>query len=271
MLPFSREIPGRRWLGFVPNPDEKASSPLTLPIALLAIAGLGILAVSGGAQHPATDAPPPSSAASAAAARLGAAQAAGSSSEAEPAATADPVDDAPDAPAVEAASVATPEAAGPSSDAAAVDGEPEPPPAPEADPEPAPKPEPKPPKPLSATAQKRAERAAVRLRGAMKGDRVKASRESFAVLDHDGETSWADAKAYCAGLNVDGVGGWKLPTRGEARELQRGRAIQRGAYWTRQRAKFDDSIYVHDTRTRRSSAWLEEEIAGVVCVQPRPR
>ena len=284
VLPFTREIPGRRWLGFVPNPGQKASSPLTVPIALLAVLCLGVLVASGGKQEHAEEGPPPSSAA-AAAARMGAAQASGDGTpadaakpepEPEPEAPADPSPAEPanavpptgEAPAAD-------EAAKPATDATpdgtAPTASPEPQPEPEAQPEPRPKREPAPPKPLSAAAQKRAERAAPRLRAAISSNRVKKSRENFVVAEQTDETSWTDAKAHCAGLSVDGVGGWKLPTRGEAREIQRGGAIKSGAYWTRQRAKFEDSIYVHDTRTRRSSAWLEEEIANVVCVQPRPR
>lgn len=273
VLPFTREVPVRRWFGFVPNPDETSGSPLTVPLVVLTALGIGILAFSGGATKVEHDAMPPSSAA---AARHGSAtmtskedaddasvgRASGAQSDDAPthvdASTAP--NDAPD-PSGDVPQLASPAIAKPASTASDVVEEPQRAPKPKREP-----------KPLSAAAQRRAERAATKLRDAIASSRVVASPENFVVVSANGDASWNDATTTCAALNIDGVQGWKLPSRGEARELQRGRALRAGAYWTRQRAaKHDDSIYVHDTRTRRSAPWLDVEIAGVVCVQPRPR
>lgn len=286
MLPFTRETPARIWLGFVNEADEQPASMLTTRILpVLALAGVGLLVLSGGKQEHEDAAPPPSSAA---AARMKLAAAGGA--KAEPAeAPAEEPEEAPAAvpPPTDAPDVAAepgqptedqpaPAADAPPAEASASDASP--PETATAEPEPKPEPiakpkrEPKPPKPLSPGAARRAARAATGLRSALKDGRVKASRENFAVVSADGdEVGWSDAKAACAGVNVDGVGGWRLPSRGEAREIQRGKAAPRDAYWTRQRGPHDDTIYVHDPRTRRSSPWLDQEIASVVCVQPKPR
>ncbi len=128
------------------------------------------------------------------------------------------------------------------------------------------------PKPLSPGAARRASRAARALRGALGDGRVAASPENFARVTASGdELGWEEAKSTCANLEVDGVAGWSLPSRGQAREIHRGKAAPRSAYWTRQRGPHGDTIYVYDPRTRRASPWLDQEIASVVCVQPRPR
>lgn len=276
VLPFTREIPARQWLGFVHEEDSRGSSVLmSRVLPSLAVAGVVLLVVSGGKQHHEPEAPPASSAAAARAkvasvAGAGAGQSADPPSEPAPAkpesAPAEP--EPPEAPDT-AAPAATP--AAPPTPAA------EPPPEPKPEPKPEPTPEPKPkkvrePKPLSPAAARRATRAAAGLRGAVASGQVKRSRENFAVTTAGGdEMGWDEAKATCSSLSVDGVGGWKLPSRGDAREIHRGNAATRGAYWTRQRGPHDDTIYVYDPRTRRSSPWLDQEIASVVCVQPRPR
>lgn len=254
------------WLGFVNEADDQpASTLMTRVLPVLALAGVGLLVISGGKQEHAEAAPPPSSAA---AARMTLAAAGGSKKT---------DDDAPEEDAAEAAPAAVPEpqpeepAAEPD-EAPTVEAAPADAPPPEPEPLAKPKREPKPPKPLSPAAARKAARAASGLRSALKDGRVKASNENFAMVTADGEeTGWDDAKAACGGLDVDGVGGWRLPSRGEAREIQRGKAAPRDAYWTRQRGPHDDTIYVHDPRTRRSSPWLDQEIASVVCVQPKPR
>lgn len=267
VLPFTRETPARVWLGFVSEADDQpASTLMTRVLPVLALAGVGLLVLSGGKQEHAEAAPPPSSAA---AARMTLAAAGGSKTAEDDTAEEDAAEATPAAvpqPQPEEPATAEPDAA-PTVDAAPAEAPP-----PEPKPVAKPKREPKPPKPLSPAAARKAARAASGLRGALKDGRVKASNENFAVVTADGEeTGWDDAKAACGGLDVDGVRGWRLPSRGEAREIQRGKAAPRDAYWTRQRGPHDDTIYVHDPRTRRSSPWLDQEIASVVCVQPKPR
>lgn len=286
MLPFTRETPARTWLGFVNEADEQPASTLTTRVLpVLALAGVALLVFSGGKQEHTEHAPPPSSAA---AARMKlAADSGATKAEDELVAKDEPVAEDPD-PVATPATVAEPVegqplanppplAQGEPSEAQAPDAQPPEaaptapaPPPPE--PATAPKRPRKPPKPLSPAAARRAARAASGLRSALKDGRVKASNENFAVVSANGdETGWGDAKAACSGLDIDGIRGWRLPSRGEAREIQRGKAAPRDAYWTRQRGPHDDTIYVHDPRTRRSSPWLDQEVASVVCVQPKPR
>ena len=275
MLPFTRETPGRVWLGFVDEADAQKASVLTsrvLPV--LAVAGVAALVLSGGKQSHAPQTPPPSSAA-AARMQVAAAGAAGSDVPDSTAPTPEPEPTPPPAEKAEPANV-EPAAAAPVESSAVAQPAPATEatpaePAPQAQP-PKPKRQPKPPKPLSPSAAKKASRAAAGLRSAIAAGRVKASRDNFAATSVDGdEVGWDEAKAACSGLDVDGVGGWRLPSRGEAREIHRGGATGKAAYWTRQRGPHDDTIYVYDPRTRRSSPWLDQEIASVVCVQPRPR
>jgi hypothetical protein len=74
-------------------------------------------------------------------------------------------------------------------------------------------------------------------------------------------------------MMVDGVGGWRLASRGELRDLGRARLLASGmAYWSRSGAADPDAAYVFNTRTRRSAVRLKQEpTAATVCVQPRPR
>lgn len=257
VLPFTRETPARTWLGFVNEADDQpASTLMTRVLPVLSLAGVGLLVLSGGKQ-PHEDTPPPSSAA---AARMSLAAAADAPKSPDAAQDEAPQVEAPEAP-VRPAPVAPEQP-----DASILT----PPPAPAVAAKP--KRAPKPPKPLSAAAARRAARAASGLRSALADGRVKASRESFATLSGGGEEAgWNDAKAACSSLQIDGVGGWRLPSRGEAREIQRGKAAPSEAFWTRQRGPHGDTIYVHDPRTRRSAPWLDQEIARVVCVQPKPR
>jgi hypothetical protein len=46
------------------------------------------------------------------------------------------------------------------------------------------------------------------------------------------QTHWADAHTYCEGLEIDGVGGWRLPTAGEFRTLGSSNMIDRRIYWS---------------------------------------
>ena len=263
MLPFTRETPDRVWLGFVNEADDRpASLLLHRVVPILAVAGVVLLALSGGKQGHEEQAPPPSSAA-AARARMAVAGASA------PSRVEDEVTPN-EAPGEEAAPAGAEPAIGP--EPAPPDTEPAPAPEPERQPAPRPQRAPEPPTPLSPAAAKKAAHAASGLKRALAEGRARASREHFTVVALEGEdVGWEDAKAACSSLVVDGIGGWHLPTRGEAREIDRGHAAPRGAYWTRQRGHHDDTIFVHDTRTHRSSAWLEQEIAVTVCVQPKPR
>lgn len=260
MLQFTRETPDRLWLGFVDEAEAQTASVLTTRVLpVLVVACVAALVLSGGKQNAEPEAPPPSSAA---AARM---QVAAVS-------TQETLDADAEATEVQPAATAVPPA-DPQPDPVAAAAGPEPLVAPAAAPEPAPRPKiVRQPKPLSPAAARRAARAARALRGALADGRVLASPENFALATADGdELGWTDAKSACASLQVDGHGGWSLPSRGQAREIHRGKASPRVAYWTRQPGPHGDTIYVYDPRTRRSSPWLDQEIASVVCVQPRPR
>lgn len=250
MLPFTRETPARVWLGFVDEAQTQAASLLTSwVIPALVLVSAAVLIVTGGKRHNEPQDPPPSSAA-----RIHVATAVASNkgaSERVHAKTAPPIGQTlpPEEP--EPATTVPEET--PSSS----------------------KPQRLPqrlPKPLSPTAARKATRAARGLRDALSEGRARASRENFTIVALDGEeTHWTDASDTCRGLQIDGVSGWRLPTRGEAREIDRGHAAPRSAYWTRQHGRHDDTIYVYDPRTHRSAPWLDQEIASVVCVQPKPR
>lgn len=267
MLPFTRETPDRLWLGFVDEAEAKSASVLaTRVLPVLVIASIAALVASGGKRSKEPEAAPPSSAA---AARMQVAAAGHERSPQNDASAAAPVVPVPPEPKTEP----KPEPASAEEEA---ESEVQANPAPQQPPVKAqPKPRPKvvrEPTPLSPAAARRAARAARGLRPALADGRVVASRENFALVNEDdGELGWEDAKSSCASLQVEGVGGWLLPTRGQAREIHRGKAAPRSAYWTRQRGPHGDTIYVYDPRTRRAAPWLDQEIASVVCVQPRPR
>ncbi len=262
-LPFTRNVPSRRWLGFVSEAGEGGRS-LAMPMGVITAMGAVLLVASGGHAKKSEPEALPSSAAAAVVSRP--ASEAPAAPEADPDPPAPPAAPAPPETPVQARNadvdvdVDVDAAESNTTDAAAPTVRDRP------------RREPKPLKPLNPAAQRRAKRAQVQLRGAVSDGRVHASRASFAVRVAGEDTSWALATDHCQGLDVDGTSGWRLPSRSEARELQRAHALDSGAFWTRQRsARLGDAIYVYDTRTRRSAPWLEEETAAIVCVQPRPR
>lgn len=124
--------------------------------------------------------------------------------------------------------------------------------------------------PLDAAALERAERAAARLRAAVREGRVAAIDGAFAWIDA-GERAWEDAAAVCRDADVDGVRHWSLASRDALQQLARAGKLPAGVYWTRAHARDPDAAYAYDTRRRRAVVWLKQEPnGGVVCTVPRP-
>jgi hypothetical protein len=130
---------------------------------------------------------------------------------------------------------------------------------------------PDPPPPLTAREARLARQAERGLRDAVQSASVVVSPMVFArPVELDG-TSWDEAVVACRELVVDGVGGWRLPTRREAGEL-RGR-LPADVVWTKTTSGRDpEAAWVYDLERRRAAVWLKlEPTASTVCVQPRPR
>lgn len=86
-------------------------------------------------------------------------------------------------------------------------------------------------------------------------------------------TSWADARARCQALTIDGVDGWRLPWRRELKLIGVATRLGNGTYWSHSVPDGQpDSAYVYDVRTRELSLFLKQEPTGeVICVKPRDR
>jgi hypothetical protein len=126
--------------------------------------------------------------------------------------------------------------------------------------------------PMTPAQLRKAQRVARQLDAAIADGRVKTSSLSFAVVVEAEGTFFSEAATMCNELVVDGVGGWRLPSVGELRDLGRARTLPGAAYWSRTRASDPEMVRVYNTRTRRSGAWLQSEPTGsAVCVQAKPR
>jgi hypothetical protein len=108
-------------------------------------------------------------------------------------------------------------------------------PEPEREPEPDPEPEPSA-KPAQGALAAAIEGDKIRMFGGMVVDR---RRSDKGMLD--------DAEAHCAERDIDGVGGWRLPTVEEMAEIVGARLVPRDYYWT--------STPGRDTTSRRHTVY----------------
>jgi len=82
--------------------------------------------------------------------------------------------------------------------------------------------------------------------------------------------TWDEADRRCRLRKIAGLGGWRLPTKGDLSRLRRGGFVTSGSYWTRQ-TEGDDEVYAFDAKSSRSSLWLKVEPNGrSLCSRRKP-
>lgn len=262
-ITFEQDVPAKQWLSFIPTAAAKRGvrRRRLFPIAGVTIAALGLAAFSLGTNAEAE--PPVESVADAVA-------------EAEPSELPEPTES------TAAAQTNTDATAEPTP---ATDAAPDPvlaaavPPTPAVEASEADAAPPKPvrkvvePKPLSERQLRRAKKAARALRGAIDDGSIATAKYSFVATINGEDDVWTAAVDACGSLQAGGIGGWRLPSRLELRDLRRSSTLRADAYWTRHRVAGSDdgSGVAFSTRTGRTGAWMATETAAIVCVQPRPR
>lgn len=130
--------------------------------------------------------------------------------------------------------------------------------------EPAPSPHgttpPPPPKPAGTAAK---------LASAIADGKVKVVGDDLYVLTGlpRDTTTWDTADARCRARKIDGVAGWRLPSKRQARTLQRAGVLATGTFWTRATVG-EDEVVAFDAATGRMNQWLTiEPNARTVCVR----
>jgi hypothetical protein len=83
--------------------------------------------------------------------------------------------------------------------------------------------------------------------------------------------TWDEAVSRCRRRKLGGVGGWRLPGKGQLVELRRAKLLGPGSYWSRSTVG-EDEAFVVDAASGEASQWLKIEPNGrVACVRTRPQ
>ncbi|MCX4244952.1 hypothetical protein [Paraliomyxa miuraensis] len=83
-------------------------------------------------------------------------------------------------------------------------------------------------------------------------------------------TTWDEAFGRCKRRKLDGVMGWRLPSKAQLAKLHKAKLLAAGSYWSRSEVGGDE-VYVLDSTTGRMNQYLKvEPNARVLCVRKRP-
>ncbi len=83
-------------------------------------------------------------------------------------------------------------------------------------------------------------------------------------------TTWSAARTFCNALEVDGVGGFRLPHRRELQAVDVAGYLRAAPHWSRTTPDDDrESAYVLHPSTGQLTVWYKQESAAVICVRPR--
>jgi hypothetical protein len=110
---------------------------------------------------------------------------------------------------------------------------------------------------------------AAKLGSAIAEDKVKVVDGDLFVLTGlpRDTTTWDTADARCRARKIDGVAGWRLPSKGQVRALKRAGVIGNGSWWTRATVG-EDEVVAFDAGSGRMDQWLKiEPNARTVCVR----
>jgi hypothetical protein len=102
-------------------------------------------------------------------------------------------------------------------------------------------------------------------------DREVRALDIFIVSNDGDDSSFADAEAYCAGLEVAGIDGWRLPTAGELNSLATAKLVRKGVYWSRTLGDIfgDTRLVLNASRERLSAVPTSWTGATPICLRPR--
>lgn len=95
--------------------------------------------------------------------------------------------------------------------------------------------------------------------------------EDLLVLPTGADTmAWEDAIARCRRRKVEGMRGWRLPTKGQLARLRKAKLVSSGTYWSSSVVGGDEA-YAVDAGSGRMNVWLKmEPNARAICVRKRP-
>ncbi len=108
--------------------------------------------------------------------------------------------------------------------------------------------------------------ATTRVQAALRARTIRALDILLVARKIAGPMSFANATSHCAGLEIDGIGNWRLPELGELASLSDAGMIGDGAFWSRTSADtFGDSHMAWSARTRQGAQRFKA--AAVLCVR----
>jgi hypothetical protein len=92
----------------------------------------------------------------------------------------------------------------------------------------------------------------------------------FAAKTDSETTTWHEAAARCRAKQVAGVGGFRLPTRGELRRVRGAKVLESTSYWSRDKGEAGDEAFTIDGGSGNEVVYLLEEPNGAaICVRNR--
>ncbi len=110
----------------------------------------------------------------------------------------------------------------------------------------------------------------LRIDQAIRNGQVRAIDSLLVAKAGTAELDWRQARSKCRTKRVDGLSGWRLPSRRELKRLRRARILQSGVFWSRDRGDVDDEAYALNVGTGTSHRYLVvEPVARVQCVRRR--
>lgn len=82
--------------------------------------------------------------------------------------------------------------------------------------------------------------------------------------------TWDEAVGRCRRRKVEGMKGWRLPSKGQLVKLRKAKLLSGGTYWSRSVVGGDEA-YAYDGGSGRMNVWLKmEPNARALCVRKRP-
>jgi hypothetical protein len=139
--------------------------------------------------------------------------------------------------------------------------------APPSDPPPSSKPSSVPPAP-PVTSKRDAD--ALALEQAARDGKLTAIGKLYVVKIGTDTTTWNEAASNCRSKSVAGVGGFRLPSRGELRRLRSAKVLDGASYWSRDKGEAGDEAFTVDGGSGNEVVYLIEEPNGAaICVRAK--
>lgn len=108
------------------------------------------------------------------------------------------------------------------------------------------------------------------IEAALADGRLEALDELLVLTTDPGTITWDEAAERCKRRKLDGLRGWRLPSKAQLAKLRKAKVIKGGSYWSRSEVGGDE-VYVLDAATGRMNQYLKiEPNARALCVRNRP-